>query len=75
MSASSIARLRATCAVCGRDKHPNEDCSGRAVDWNERKLRALAWGKAQQAEHDKADQARREGRQYTARRIDYDYAD
>jgi hypothetical protein len=73
MNADQLARLRVTCAVCGRDKHPGYTCEGKPYSAEARKARVLAWGVAQKAEHDKADQARREGRQYTAKRIEYTY--
>jgi hypothetical protein len=61
-----------TCSTCGTAHGGAVRCNGTAVDWAARRVRALAWGRAQQAEHDKAAAARAAGKVYTAKRIEYE---
>jgi hypothetical protein len=61
-----------TCPACGMAHGGAVRCDGSPIDWTARRAKALAWGRAQQAEHDKAAAARAAGRVYTARRIDYE---
>jgi hypothetical protein len=60
------------CPACGTAHGGATRCDGTAVGWERRRARALAWGRAQQAEHDKAAAARAAGKVYTARKIDYE---
>jgi hypothetical protein len=60
------------CPTCGTAHGGAVRCDGSPIDWAGRRERALAWGRAQQAEHDKAAAARAAGKVYTAKRIDYE---
>jgi hypothetical protein len=63
------------CPTCGTAHGGAVYCDGSSIDWAARKAKALAWGRAQQAEHDKAAAARATGKVYTAKVIAYEVGD